>query len=194
MNNFYTLFKEKYPHIDVDFIADDMPQLMQMLDSNEIDCALCTHFSTVKLTGLCAETLIWDQLGLVVNNQHPLSKKKTISLEDLDDLPLVSYSAEASPYVLEHTMEIFKEKGLKFHVSQYTHNLETALFLVDIGMGGFLLPTHLSDHVANNLTFVPIEDEAFDVDLTLVYKKNNPNNSTEVFFKAFTNFIETGKI
>ena len=74
------LFKQQYPDIHVELQPQAVNQISERLETGEIDVAIKMVPAKAPLKN---HVLFKDQLVVVMSENHPLSKKKTISPEDL---------------------------------------------------------------------------------------------------------------
>lgn len=186
---FYRMFVKKYPQINVYLCANDLDPLIVMLNHNELDCAFVSHVNCNYFSDLASETLLYDQMGIVVHPGHPFAKKSGIFFQELDGMPIISFAKATSPITYDHHKSLFKRMGLEYNIVREVPNIETGLFFVSLNEGFFILPDHMQN-MLNGSVFVPIMDECCRVDLNLIWKKDNMNPSLPIFQKEFSDFLK----
>ncbi|MCV6639191.1 LysR family transcriptional regulator [Candidatus Albibeggiatoa sp. nov. NOAA] len=94
------LYRQQYPHIDVDLSLSVSFEAFQALQNGDIDMVITSD--PRKLAGISYQALFDYQLGLVMANQHRLATKVYIEPEDLTDENLLIYPVSRS------RLDIFK--------------------------------------------------------------------------------------
>ncbi len=186
---FYHMFTEKHPQIQLNLYADDLDALISLLNNDELDCAFVSHVNHNYFSGLASETLLYDQMGVVVHPEHMFAKSNGISFRELDGLPILSFAKSTSPITYDYHKSLFKRMGIEYNIIREVPNIETGLFFVSLKEGLFLLPDHLQ-HMLSGMVFVPLLDDACMVDLNLIWKKENMNPSLPIFQKEFSHFLQ----
>lgn len=186
---FYAMFIKKYPKINISFYANDLDPLIVLLNTDKLDCAFVSHVNHNFFCGLASETLLFDQMGIVVHPKHPYAQKSGIYFKELDGMPILSFAKSTSPITFEHHKSLFKRMGIEYNIVREVPNIETGLFFVSLNEGFFILPDHLQ-HMLNGMIFVPILDDSCRVDLNLIWKKENMNPSLPIFQKELSEFLQ----
>lgn len=88
LNETLKTYMKSYPHIRLNIIYRPMTELIDRLQNRELDFVLCYRPANESI-GLESHILFEDQLSIIVNKQHPLAKRKNISLAELSDYPAV---------------------------------------------------------------------------------------------------------
>lgn len=76
-------FMKCYPDIKLNIHYKPMEELMQMLEHNDVDFAL-TFRPTKKFPKVESQTLFDNHLAVLVHQSHPLAKKESVSIKDLE--------------------------------------------------------------------------------------------------------------
>lgn len=90
-----TRFREMYPQLALELKESDVYQSIQELEQDHADAAIVDFWSDDGRVRKAAEEkqltyrlIAEDELCLFVSNQHPLIRKKCITLKDLSDYPI----------------------------------------------------------------------------------------------------------
>lgn len=186
---FTSQFNTQHPEIHLSFESSDLDPLIKMLNDDKIDICFVTHVDSSYFPGLQSETILKDRLMLVVHPDHPLAKKKELSLAEISNIPMIAFNHKDNPITNDFHRQMFKKANATINVQHEVPNVETAMFFVEINNGAFIIPTHLSP-MANGLVTIPITDDICEISLNLLWKKNNPNPSIPIFHKAFATFMQ----
>lgn len=135
-------YAHDHPEVDLDIQFMDSEVACQAVLAGKLELGIVT-LPTEPLPGLQAE-LIWDDpLAVVVSPEHPLARRKRVSLAELAGHPAVL------PDEATYTHRIIKAElarhGVQPRVRLATNYLETLKMLVGIGLGWSVLPRSMLD-------------------------------------------------
>ncbi|SFU30858.1 DNA-binding transcriptional regulator, LysR family [Pustulibacterium marinum] len=131
-------FQREYPDINLQLHIGNTEQIEKSLQNKEIDLGITEGFS--KAAGLQYQEFLKDEIVLIVNTANPLGEKAIISLEELQQLPLLirepgSGTLEVIAHALvEKSMKISQLKTLmqlssSESMKQYILNSDSLAFL-----------------------------------------------------------------
>lgn len=156
MSHISAIFREiqkEYPNIHLHIYSGDAEAVIERLDKGLLDIGLLLgpvfheKYDYLSL-GMS------DYFGLLVPEDCPLTKKRSISLNELTDLPILLPNQISSG---EHNLGIF-DAGFLNIVGKY--NLITnATYMVEQGIGYAFTLANLVNTEGRNLTFIPLEEE-----------------------------------
>ena len=110
-----------------------------------------------------AETLYAESYKLVVPPDHPLAKKETVTIKDLNGVNYVHrYHCEAN----DPSMDLFKAANVKFKTPLSTDQDSIALQMIESGLGVSIMPAGL---ISGNVISRDIEDFTLSRTLGLAY-------------------------
>lgn len=158
-----------YPGVQFHIFSGDAETVMERLDKGLLDIGILQDpavYERFEYTRLRLK----DVFGLLMPRNCRLAEKEAITLDDLDDLPLI-FSQQT-----HHSMERTSWFGRKYE--QYrivaTYNLlYNATHLVEQGIGYAFCLDGLADTNGRNLTFRPFVPP-LEVNLVAVSKKYQP--------------------
>ena len=142
-------FNLRHPKVQLDIRFEDSDQAFSEVEHGDIEFAVITLPNELP-EKLIKETIWRDQLSVMVGLEHPLSKRKNISLEILADYPCVLPDKDTETHKIIDRQ--FKQFGLEMQVQMETNNLETLKMLVGAGLGWSLLPNTMVDGSLRVLT------------------------------------------
>lgn len=130
------LFSKKFPGVEVVVQEDTTAQLLKLLPAYEIDFAIASQ--PIRGEGLEVSELFSEELLLALPPGHPLSRKRKVSMSDLDD----------ERFIVMKEGHCLGDQVLGFCNQQDTHpkitfrsaQLETIQALVRAGLGVSLIP------------------------------------------------------
>ena len=129
-------FTKKYPHVRLTILERRSNEIVSLAQSGEIDFGLATisgipsSLSYIKLDPI--------ERILITSLNHPLSKKKNITLLDIAQYPMITYEKGlVSRDILDKT---FDDIHLDVEIVMEATNSETIKRYVEMGIGIAIIP------------------------------------------------------
>lgn len=82
-------FMKRYPCVKLNIYYKTMEELMELLERREVDFVLAFRPSRKMYDDIESHVLFDNHLSVIVRNGHPLSRKKDITLSELEDYEMV---------------------------------------------------------------------------------------------------------
>ena len=174
-------FNQKYPDIRLTFYEYGSAKAAQLVQEDELDVALVNLSlnDPEKFHSLCIGK---DHFVVVVDPNHPLSSRKSITLEELALHPLVMYNTDS---VQNHSIRSrFDRLGVVPNILIYTSQIYTIKSMVHNNTCvGFFYASLLQDHpdVVGIPIVPPIEQK-----VGLIWRKGKYTTNSTL---AFTSFV-----
>ncbi len=125
-------FRERFPHARLHIEQSHPKALMKMLQQGEIDMALCTEALQLQPGIKKAHCYSWHYI-MVCRQDHPLSDREHITLEDLAAYPVLTYNRGFSGgQAIEQTLA---DAGLTPHFSLRAADTDVIKTYVREGFG-----------------------------------------------------------
>ncbi len=189
LRDFVLKFRKEQPSIQLDFEAMDLDELLRALNSNRVDIGFATHVSGDVAKPFHVHQVLTDGLCLAVSTENELSKRDSLSIEEISNIPVVCLSKNEHPATHRFTENLFANHGSVLNVTRYVPNIDTALFFTSLNMGAFIIPAHLTHMVSpKNMKVIPISDADSSIKLNIIWRKDNMNPVTPIFCDAFESF------
>ena len=163
-------FQQRHPHLQLRAVVSNGAQLSQHLLENTIDLALIE--GSILLPQLVSEPFSGDHLQLILPPGHPLSERKSLSLEELAEEPfLLRERGSAGREFLDH---VFAAHQLPLTPLWESASTQAIIKAVGAGLGVSFLPEKLvSQAIAEgSVRTVPIENEPFCRTHHIVYHRH----------------------
>lgn len=171
-----------YPGIRFNIFSGDAASVVEKLDKGLLDVgilqepAIYERFEYTKLP-------YKDVFGLLMPRDCRLAAKQAVTLDDLEDLPLIF--SRQTHHGASRT-EWFGARYDKFRIVATYNLLYNATHLVEQGVGYAFCLDGLADTKTRNLTFRPF-DPPLEVDIVAVTKKYQPlSPAAKVFIEQVT--------
>lgn len=153
-------FGERWPAVQLTLSQNVATELGPALREHQIDVAFTCPIHTSHLD-LISQRLAQDRMILAVPARHPLAGRKSVSLPDLKDKPLVLVAHDRIAGTFEEMLDAACEcHGFAPRIVQTSPRLMLALNLAAAGVGFAFVPEYMSSVSVEGLRYVPIEDSS----------------------------------
>lgn len=174
-------FKSKYPNIDINIFEDEHDAILNMLAKSEIDFAIVRDFNLPK-DSFDVTHLADDKLVVVTSNNHPFTKKKCISFEDLKDENFIMCSKSG---IYDICIKECNKLGFTPNVIYNISKIETILGLVSEGLGITLIVNNVLKPFSTTNIAVHQLEKPINSNLALVTNIDSPKYKEFTLFKEF---------
>jgi len=131
-----TQFAKKFPGVEVVVQEDTTAHLLRLVLACEIDFALASH--PILDPRLEVRELFTEELLLALPPQHPLTRKRTIGVADLERVPFIVM--KEGHCLGDQVLRFCDRRDVRPNVSFRSAQLETVQSLVHAGLGLSLIP------------------------------------------------------
>ncbi len=125
---------------------------------------------------------------------HPLARKRKISLNAFAGQPFFLYSPDEARYFFDRITDLFSFHHItpdyKYQLAQ-TH---TILGLINAGLGCAIVPASARTLGFPNVTFMALEDVDIQAHNFLVYSRTNTNPVLPAFLQLLTQWVEDERL
>ena len=160
---------QNFPMLHPDLRIIPFPALRNMLEEESIDVMIGFRDKKINLASVTYIELAQSQIACALPKEHPLADKKQLTLEDLNEEPVVL----CEPDRCAEAIAQFQSQLLASHSHSpsqiyFGENLECTLTFTKAGIGVALLPNLPFMH-QEGLTYIPLENES-TISFGLYYK------------------------
>ncbi|MDL5142954.1 LysR family transcriptional regulator [Bacillus atrophaeus] len=145
MPKLISVFKQKYPKLELILHEGTVDEVREWLQSRIIDAGILL-FPARDMEYI---PLKKDKMVVVLRDDHPLCSRSAITLNDLDQEPMVvCYGGYESPFI-----ELFKQADSTLNTAYTVYNVNTSINMIREGLGlaiiselsmsGMPLPEHV---------------------------------------------------
>ncbi len=173
-------FNRKHPHIHLTFYEYGSARAANLVQEEELDVALVNMSlnDPEKFHSVCIGR---DHFVAVVDPNHPLAEKSSVTLEDLGPEPLVMYNTDSVQNDSIHSR--FRNLGITPNVQIYTSQIHTMKSMIHNNTcAGFFYASLLQDHP--DLVGIPIVP-AIEQKVGLIWRKGKYTKESTQAFLAF---------
>jgi LysR family hydrogen peroxide-inducible transcriptional activator len=129
-------FSAVHPGIEISIHEDTTANLSRAIDNKDIDLAIISAPAEGRL--VTSRALFHEALWLALPAEHPLARKRTISVADLEKEPFIVM--KESHCLGGQTLQFCQSRGFAPRVSFRSAQIETVHAFVAAGLGVSLVP------------------------------------------------------
>lgn len=150
-------FRARYPLVELVLRESTNLELLALIEAEQIDIAL-VRYPTASASLLRFDVLERDVLCAVMPADHPLARRRQVSLQALAQEPFIDYASTRVPGLHAMVMLAFQQAGCTPRVAQEATQVQTVISLVESGMGVALVPSVTQRLAPKSLVFRPVQD------------------------------------
>jgi LysR family hca operon transcriptional activator len=118
------------------------------------------------------EDVLWEKLVAALPVRHPLARKKTVSIRQLNEVPFIMVSREGSPELHDAVSAFCERSGLHPRQAQQADNILGNLNMIRAGIGFALLPDYAASILPRGVVVKPLAwTSAPVVSLVMAHRK-----------------------
>jgi len=170
----------KYPHVILAPQASSTALLVARLCAGQIDIAFVWQ-PTAERDDITIEPLFDEDSVIVLPTGHPRAKSAYARLAALAKETFVLYPRALNPLGYDSIIEACQRAGFSPKLGQEAPQLVSVMPLVASGFGVSIVPRSVSRIVVDGVTYLPIEDDAPRVKLSLAHRRHDSSPAVQNF-------------
>jgi DNA-binding transcriptional LysR family regulator len=141
---------------------------------------------------LAVEEVLRERLLVGLHASHPLATKRSITLKDLEDEPMIVYP-NLPIYGLAHeVMGAFRAEGVRLQVVQEVEDVLTCVALVASGFGSCITTQSAQTLQLPGIVYRPLRSAHLrDIELSCLYRRDDDSPILTEFLRAVRAFKST---
>jgi LysR family transcriptional regulator, benzoate and cis,cis-muconate-responsive activator of ben and cat genes len=148
-------FQVKFPKVRVALHDLSTQEMLSGLRAEKLQVSLMVHPPQKMLRGLQFREIARYPICAALPPKHPLTKSKTVNLEQLAGEPLIAYSREDYPEYHELMDELF-DGGRKPQIAEEHDGVTSVIAAVESGRGFALLPQCVACMAGPRVKLIPL--------------------------------------
>lgn len=129
------------------------------------------------------EVIFHETLMAVVPENHPLAKKTSLELKQLENKDIIIYPVRPRPNYSDFVTDLFFKRGIKINVIQEVQELQTTLGLVATGVGISIVPASVKKMRSDDVVYIPLKDQGLTSPVVMMYRDKEPSEELLKFVK-----------
>lgn len=149
-------FSLRYPNVRLELREATNLDALTAVQSGAMDLGF-VRVPAIRPADVDLQVVVQDVFCAALPAGHPLARRKTISLKELADEPLIGYMPSQVGGGLHAAMaQLFVQAGIAPRVAQEAVQVQTVIGLVESGLGVALVPSVNAPHASKGVAFRPI--------------------------------------
>ncbi len=161
------LVSETHPTLSMQIIEGDAENMVELLNEEKIDLALT--YSMGVPDKLHFEGLFDARPHITISSTHPLASRKSLTLEELVDEPLILLNLDRTR---AYMLELFEQRGLSPNVLYSSRSSEMVRSLVAAGFGYAIFnvkPRNKQTYTIGDLVRVPLSSDHLTPEFGIIH-------------------------
>ncbi len=162
-------FKQLYPLVQISIYRNFSHKILQKVQEGAVDLGIVTLPQTAN--NMEVIPMFRDEVQAVAPKNHPLAKKRSVTIEEVAHYPLILPKTGHTRMVIDRLMRDYRDH---LQISMELASVETQKKFVGAGLGvSFINRAYAQPEVAAGvLKLIPIEGQKIYRELGLVYRRD----------------------
>jgi len=166
-------FRERFPDVEMVLIELLGTEQGQALRENQIHVGFARLPSDVE--GIVLETVAVHPLMVALPATHPLAKQERIDLPELAAEPFILFPRQPESNYADYIIRLCATAGFTPRIVQKTGEMQTAVSLVDAGIGVAIVPASVQNLRREGVVYRPFAAPAPTIALSMCYRQHDPS-------------------
>jgi DNA-binding transcriptional LysR family regulator len=138
---------------------------------------------------LSVEQVLREAMMVGLPTRHALTQQSSISIRDLDEVPLILYPNIPMRGLAEEVMAAFRLEGARLRIEQQVEDVLTCIALVASGFGLCITTASTANLQLPGVTYRPLQStHLHDVELSCLYRRADPSPVLAAFLAVVRDF------
>lgn len=174
-------YRTTNPQIEISLTEHMSLHQLQALKSGQIDVGFGRlHFDDPEIK---QETVLEEPLMVVLPKNHPLAKKTSVSLRNIEKEALILYPLRPRPNYSDQITSFFYQEGIQPNIIQEVQELQTTLGLVASGVGISIVPKSVQKMRSGDVIYIPINNPRVTSPVIMMYQNKEQSSELLDFLK-----------
>jgi DNA-binding transcriptional LysR family regulator len=165
---------------DLQFISTEASDLHDDLNKRTLHAAFFT--GRLSHPDLGYVTLFQEPFTVVLHSNHSLAQSRLLSLEDLENEPVVWLRRDVNPLLYDSLMDSCSSRGYRPNVVQEVRTFSECLEFAREKLGITFLPSFMqSSYRDESVVFIRLSDDSLHMEYRLAYRRNGESEDVARF-------------
>ena len=148
-------FREMLPDLEVLLVEEKSAKLVPKLISGALDVAVISQ-PTSAIPDIETQFLLNQRIVVALTEHHELARLKALSVQDLEEVPLILPSPRSRPHSYHLATQLFQDASLQPNIAQQAEEKQTILNMVGADIGAAIVPYWVSRNPVQGVVFRPL--------------------------------------
>lgn len=179
-------FREQFPNVELKLM--ELPTIEQYQALREKRIHVGFSRLSAPESGIVLEPVVHERLIIALPVNHWLTNRSKLSLHELCAESFILYPSEPESNFCNYVLSICENAGFTPNIVQKTSELQTAVGMVDAGIGVVIVPASTKNIHQEGVVYLPLVDPVPTVDLTLGYRADDQSPVLQHFINICKNY------
>lgn len=180
-------FRAKHPDVQINLHTMSKKDQIEALQQRRINAGF--NRMLTPHPNISSELVATEKILVAINKDHPLAKKSSINVKDLDGLPLILAPSGIRPSLIDKVWSLCAFYGFEPTVSQEVGDAPTSIALVSGGFGLSLVPESASRLTLPGVIYRPLDENSnATIDLSCIYRSDDRSPILLAFLDEIRDF------
>lgn len=177
-----TLFRNRYPEIDVFVHQYNYKQLLQYFDNGTLDVIFAVPVGISSAPEeISAHKVCSSAVCLIASANHPLAVHDSLMTEALNNETLITLNEDDGPFSVDNLKALLVRFNAYPQKVVIANSLESQILMVESDLGVALFPDICKKHLTPQIKAMHLKD-FISSDFSALIKNNNTNPAAQSFF------------
>jgi DNA-binding transcriptional LysR family regulator len=165
-------YRNQEPAVVIDLQERPTAELLERLRREQLDAVFVRVLGPVD-SAFSSRRFAQADYGLAIPADHPLRRRKRVSVRDLDGQQLLFFPRTLHPAVYDDWLARFEQANVRPRIVQEIRTLQTELTLVAAGMGIALIAEPVKRQLPHGVVWRKLSGPRPVVDVHVVWRKDD---------------------
>jgi DNA-binding transcriptional LysR family regulator len=182
-------YSARYPKVDLKLFDLSSQQQITALQDRDIDVGLLRSPDIRPRGDIHFTELLQDPLVVAMHDEHPLSQRDEIRIEDLRGEPMIFYPRKFGVGIYEQLFQLCSRAGFAPNVVQEVRESATIISFAASGLGIAVVPSELRCIHVPHIIFKPLTDKGAMTHLLMASRAGEASNLVANFRRLAENSV-----
>ncbi len=178
-------FRRDNSDIDLEVFSDTPMVLLKRLELEQVD-GVFGYFMPPLEDEYAVEPVTHDKLVVAFPKRWRDKLSKTMTIDQLNQLPAVRLTKSADPHYFEWQETLFHDLGWAPKRTQWAHGESTVLGLVAAESGIAIVNERHFLRQSDSIDYMPLDILPNDITLNFIYKQHSDNPALNLFLQCLS--------
>jgi DNA-binding transcriptional LysR family regulator len=135
------------------------------------------------------EVVLRERLVVALPESHPLAVRDTLTVRDMDDVPMILYPNVPLPGLAQQIAGAFRRDGVRLRVAQEVEDVLTAVALVSAGFGLCVTTESAASLRLPGVAYRPLASKHLhDIELACLWRRGDDSPLLQAFLEVVRGF------
>ncbi len=181
-------FKKNYPNTLLQLNVMTPHQIVRAIQQDEINVGLL--HGPVPATNTDTITLATEPLVWAISQEHPLSRKDCLTIENFTEEPMVFFGRMHGPGLFDTVYQVFRKHNFSPNLYSRVKSYPELFSYIAAGLGWSMIPSSYQESVPPGITCLPFNDSKDQLEVVSLQRSGYRNNLLDHFIGVTQSYLQ----